>query len=151
MSSEKLGGNVLITPTIFSRLLRGNVVKAKELTIPLNSGTVQISCDNVIIGNCNIDDTGRLLLSSIYCPSVLHYNTTTNYKTNIPCTLCEGGRGVPTLLNTSERNGQMVCALTLSLAIYRGIALPELDESERNAANTGAMIALLGLISGGQE
>jgi hypothetical protein len=142
---------VKITPTIFSRLLSGKPIMAKDLGISSDQSIIKISCDDINIGLCSIDETGRLLLSDIYCPSILHYNTKSPNKEDQPCMLCGGKRGIPTLLSTKNRYGQMVCAVAMRFEIYRGIALPHLESSEISAAGDAVATALLGLICGGNN
>lgn len=151
MIKKNAGGTVSIDPIILSRLLRGNIVKSQELGIVANSDTViQLSIDNIEIGECTTDEHGRLLLSSIYCPSILHYSTNPSYRDDSACPLCGGKRREPTILNTKHKNGQMVCVLALQMNKYRGIDLPKLDEEEQQAATTAAMVAFMSLINGGQ-
>ena len=140
-----------ITPTIFSRLLSGQTVMAKDLGISNDQTIVEISCDDINIGLCSVDDTGRLLISDIFCPSIFHYNLESPNKEEQPCMLCGGKRGIPTLLSTKERFGQMVCAMAMRFEIYRGIVLPHLDNSMITAAGDAITTALLGLICGGND
>ena len=149
MTSTIAGGAVEITPTIFSRLLSGQPVMGKDLGISSDQSLIKIFCDNVNIGLGSVNDAGRFLISDIYCPSILHYNTESPNKEDQPCMLCGGQRGIPTLLSTKNRYGQMVCVFAVRFEIYRGIALPHLEDSVRNAAGDAAVAALLGLISGG--
>jgi hypothetical protein len=122
---------------------------AKDLDI--NQSPVKISCNEIEIGLCSIDETGRLLISDIYCPSIFHYNLESPNKEEQPCMLCGGKRGVPTLLSTKKRFGQMVCVMAMRFEMYRGVVLPHLDNSMINAAGDAVTTALLGLICGGQD
>ena len=93
MIKQNSGGAVSIDPAVFSKLLRGNIVKAQELGIVDSPGAiVQLSIGEIELGKGSVDEHGRLLLSSIYCPSILHYSTNPSYKDESVCPLCKGKR-----------------------------------------------------------